>query len=64
MDGAYVGKMVELYNENTNLWQLGKLVNYNFSKEGLNAQSYTILIQDNENSISGITLPDEYIRFA
>lgn len=33
MEGSYVGKMVELYNENRNIWQLSKLVNYNFLKD-------------------------------
>ena len=32
MDNFYVKDMVELYNENANIWQLEKLVNYNFSK--------------------------------
>jgi hypothetical protein len=63
MDGSYVGQMVELYNENANVWELGKLVTYNFSNEGKNAQSYTFLIEHRGKSISGITLPDEYIRF-
>lgn len=41
MEGLYFGKMVELYNENTNILQLSKLVNHNFSKDKKNAQSYT-----------------------
>ena len=61
MDGFFVGQLVELYNENANIWQTRKLVNYNFSKD---AQSYTLLIEHNGESISGITSPDEYIRFA
>ena len=44
--------------------ELGKLVTYNFSNEGKDAQSYTLLIEHNGKSISGMTLPDEYIRFA
>jgi hypothetical protein len=64
MDGSFVGQLVELYNENVNIWQLGKLVNYNFSKDGKDAQSYTLLLEHNGESISGITLPYEYIRFA
>jgi hypothetical protein len=64
MDGSFVGQLVEVYNENANIWQAGKLVNYNFSKDGKDAQSYTLLIEHNGESISGITLPDEYIRFA
>ena len=64
MDGSFVGQLVELYNENANIWQPGKLVNYNFSKDGNDAQSYIILLEHNGESIYGITLPDEYIRFA
>ena len=64
MDGSFVGRLVEVYNKNANIWQAEKLVNYNFSKDGKDAQSYTVLIEHNGESISGITLPDEYIRFA
>ena len=64
MDGSFVGQLVEVYNENANIWQAGKLVNYNFSKDGKDAQSYTLFIEHNGESISGITLPDKYIRFA
>ena len=64
MDGSFVGQLVEVYNENTNIWQAKKLVNYNFSKDMKDVKSYTLLIEHNDESISGITLPDEYIRFA
>jgi hypothetical protein len=53
-----------LYNENANIWQARKLVNYNFSKDGKDAQSYTLLIKHNNESKSGITLPNDYIIFA
>ena len=64
MDDSILGQLVELYNENANMWQAEKLVNYNFSKDGKDAQSYTVLIKHNDESIYGTTLPDEYIRFA
>ena len=64
MVGTFVGQLVELYNKNANIWQSGKLVNYNFSEDGKDAQSYTLLIEYNGEFIYGITLPDEYIRFA
>ena len=63
MDGSFVGQLVEIYNENANIWQTEKLVNYNFSKDVKDAQSYTLLIKHNDESISR-TLPDEYIRFS
>ena len=64
MDGSFVGQLVEVYNENANIWQVGKLVNYKFLKDGKDAQSYTLLMEYNGESIYGITLPDKYIRFA
>jgi hypothetical protein len=27
MDGSFVGQMVEVYNNNANIWQVGKFVN-------------------------------------
>ena len=64
MDGSFVGQLVEVFNENANIWQARKLINYNFLKDGKDAQSYTLLIlEHNGESISGIILPDEYIRF-
>ena len=39
IDGSFVEQLVELYNENANIWQLKNLVNYNFSKDGKDAQS-------------------------
>lgn len=61
MDNSYIGKMVELYNENSNTWQLGKLGNYNFSKDQKDATSYTTLMHHNGKSISNITLSNEFI---
>ena len=51
MDGSFVRQMVEIYNENANVWELGKLVTYNFSNEGKHAQFYTLLIEHNGNFI-------------
>ena len=54
MDNSYVKEMVELYNKNANIWQFRKLVNYIFSQDMKDAQSYTILIEHNDKSILGI----------
>ena len=54
---------MKVYNENVNIWQTRKIVNYNLSKDAKNVQSYTLLIKHNGESISGMTLADEYIIF-
>jgi hypothetical protein len=64
-DGSFIGKMVEVFDENTNKWYLGRISSFNDSVEGINAKSYNIELSGNGNLvIKGITLPDENVRFA
>ena len=56
--------MVEIFNDETNKWYIGRLSCYNHCKEGDYPQSYSIELQHNGNVIRGITFPDENIRFA
>ena len=64
IDGSLVGKLVEIFNDETNKWYIGRLSCYNHCKEGDYPQSYSIELQHNGNVIRGITFPDENIRFA
>ena len=40
IDGSFVGELMEVYDENANIWQAGKLVNYKLSKDEKDVQSY------------------------
>lgn len=63
-DGSLIGKMVEVFDENTNKWYLGRISSFNDSVEGINAKSYNIEVSSNGKVMKGITLPDETVRFA
>ena len=59
-----IGKMVEVFDENTNKWYLGKISSFNDSVEGISAKSYDIEVLSSGKVMKGITLPDENVRFA
>ena len=63
-DGFLIGKMVEVFDENTNKWYLGRISSFNNSVEGINAKSYNIKVSSNGKVMKDITLPCENIRFA
>ena len=63
-DGSLIGKMVEVFDENTNKWYLGRISSFNDSVEGINAKSYNVEVSSNGKVMKGITLPDENVRFA
>jgi hypothetical protein len=64
MDGSLIGKMVEVFDENTNKWCLGKISSFNDSVEGIGTKSYDIEVSNNSKVMKGITLPNENVRFA
>ena len=63
-DGSLIGKMVEVFDENTNKWYLGKISSFNDSVEGIHAKSYNIVVSSSGKVMEGITFPDENVRFA
>ena len=56
--------MVDVFDENTNKWYLGKSSSFNDSVEDINSTSYNIEISNNGVVMKGITLPDENVQFA
>lgn len=50
-DGSLVGKTVEIFNDDANKWDVGRLSFYNHCKEGEYPQSYNIKLQYNGNFI-------------
>jgi hypothetical protein len=63
-DGSLIGKMVEVFDENTNKWYLRKIFSFNDSVEGIGTKLYDIEVSYNSKVMKGITLPDENVRFA
>jgi hypothetical protein len=63
-DGSFIGKMVKVFDENTNKWYLGKISSFNDSVEDINAKSYNIEISSNGKVMKVITLPDKNVWFA
>ena len=44
-DGSLVGKMVEVFDENTNKWYIGRISIFNDPAAGINAKSYNVELQ-------------------
>ena len=63
-DGSLIGKMVEVFDENTNNWYIRRISSFNDAEEGINAKSYDIELQSSRTILKGMTFPDENIRFA
>ena len=63
-DGSLIGKMVEVFDENTNKWYIGRISGFNDATEGINAKSYNVELQSSRTILKGMTFPDKNIRFA
>ena len=45
-DGSLVGKMVEVFDENTNKWYIARDSSFNDAIQGINAKSYNVELQN------------------